>query len=90
MKDKDIIELIPSWAERTSDGTYMEEKAQLCTRDGRKIGNAVVVKTYYSEDIGREVAVCVTDVGNTLIFTERELEALFYPPKYIFKKIGAD
>lgn len=70
-------EPLPSWAISKSNGCYMEIGAQLRTRDGRKIGNAVVVSV---DEAG---AIIVTDAGSRMPLTESELEGLFYPPEWI-------
>lgn len=71
-----IDELLPDWAERKTD--KFEVGAQLCTRDGRRTGNAYisdnhengfVVKTYYNE----------------IVLNLKELEEMFYTPEYIMK-----
>lgn len=57
--------------------------AQLATRDGRKLGNAVVVNirevAYPSRNVTLTVATVVTDAGSVIEFTENELNELFYP-----------
>lgn len=67
---------LPEWAEKRSDGNYMEPGAQLATRDGRRIGNAYVDRIEQSEK-GASIAVVVTDMGSTLHLNERELESEF-------------
>lgn len=57
--------------------------AQLATRDGRRLGNAVVVNirevTYPSQNVTLTVATIVTDAGSVIEFTENELNECFYP-----------
>lgn len=69
--------LFPPWAIGLLEGedSYVLG-AQLCTRDGRKTGNAVIV------DVGVEGFEVLTDMGTTLRFNEAELKSLFHPPKY--------
>ena len=55
---------LPGWAERRSDGNYMELGAQLATRDGRRFGNAYVDAIQQHNTLG-QLAVVVTDIGNT-------------------------
>lgn len=71
-----IEEPLPEWAAKRSDGTYMEVGAQLCTRDGRKIGNAVVI------DVQEPYAEIVTDVGTIITFTREELQEFFHEPEW--------
>ena len=86
---------LPEWAEKLSDGNYMELGAQLCTRDGRKIGNAYVDNIIYgtptcgsyvfSNPSYVQFAIIYTDAGTCLCFSERELREYFYEPKYVMK-----
>ena len=75
---------LPEWAEARSDGNYMELGAQLATRDGRKTGNAYVDRVEHHDSLG-QLAVVVTDMGNTFRMTIRELEEAFYPPSYVMR-----
>lgn len=75
-------ELLPSWTEKESSGDYMEVGAQLCTRDGRKCGNAFVNGIICHDKLG-DIAEVVTDAGSVFNCTPRELAELFYPPKFI-------
>lgn len=70
---------LPEWASRLSDGDYMVVGTQLCTRDGRIIGNARVTKL---EQYGVEV---VTDMGTAIVLDKEELIELFHKPEYIMK-----
>ncbi|HHL35190.1 MAG TPA: hypothetical protein ENJ30_12575 [Desulfobulbaceae bacterium] len=74
---------LPDWAERFSNGGYFEEGAQLRTRDGRKIGNAVVSEIVYDPERSEKVATVVTDVGTVVHLSKDGLEDLFYPPVYV-------
>jgi hypothetical protein len=74
---------LPEWAIKQSDGTYMEVGAQLCTRDGRKCGNAYVDRIDFHKHLDQFVAVVVTDVDNMFRMTHDELESYFFPPKFV-------
>lgn len=50
----------------------LELNTVLYTKDGRKIGNAIVIK------IDREIITIKTDYGNNLTMTYRDVEDLFY------------
>jgi len=76
--------LLPEWAARRSNGNYMEVGAQLATRDGRKMGNAYVDGIESHLRLG-EVAVVVTDMGNTFRMTSAELEEAFHSPAYVMR-----
>lgn len=81
---------VPEWDFRKSDGNYMEVGAQLCTRDGRRIGNARVVEIDNSDwalghfNPGPLVTV-VSDFDSRFEFNEAELKSYFYPPKFVMK-----
>jgi len=69
----------------------MEVGAQLCTRNGRKVGNAVVISI--TTQNGLATAECITDSGNSLILTITELEELFHEPRFLMdisSHIGVD
>jgi hypothetical protein len=70
----------PPWATgQVAD--YMEVGAELCTRDGRCIGNAVVVaiKTFSDNTLGARVR---TDFGNEVVLIREELKNYFHPPQW--------
>lgn len=77
---------LPSWAGEALNGEWVQF-AQLQTKDGRRMGNAVILNVYTVEWGGKEVDLhtIITDFGNVLELTERELEAQFYPPKWKMK-----
>lgn len=72
--------LLPHWAIGTTDRP--EIGAQLCTRDGRKTGNAVII----GQEKMRNGALCwsvLTDAGSHMHLTDRELNELFWPPRWL-------
>ena len=76
---------LPDWAEATiqkGPDPYLVERAQLMTRDGRRMGNAVVRKV---EALTELVITAVTDMGNELVLTRSEAEELFFPPVYVMQ-----
>ena len=75
--------LLPPWAIRESDGTYMQTGAHLPTRDGRICGNG------YVDAIDGPYAVVVTDMGSVFRMTLAELEEAFHPPEYVMDVIEA-
>lgn len=70
---------LPEFVERRSAGDYLVPMTQLCTRDGRRTGNAVIVSV-----TGR-TAFVVTDMGNSMMLTEGELKELFHEPEYVLR-----
>ena len=61
-----------------SDGNYLVEGTQLCTRDGRVMGNAIVVSV-----LNNTTAKIMTDMGNEVVMTLPELESVFHVPMYL-------
>lgn len=57
----------------------IEPGKQLFTRDGRQVGNGIVVgeQEHMFSNLGK-VWVVETDFGNTMNLTERELEQFYY------------
>ena len=77
---------IPEWAEKRSNGEYMEIGAQLATRDGRRTGNAYVDDIEQHDALG-QLAIVVTDMGNSFRMTIEELAEAFYPPAYVMRLV---
>ena len=77
-------ENLPIWAEKKSDGGYMEIGAQLATRDGRRHGNAFVNDLEDIPGLGM-VANVVTDAGSQFKMTRSELISAFYAPRWVLK-----
>lgn len=82
-RQKILDEPPPPWSMRQSSGEYLEVGAQLCTRDGRKSGNAVVISLAETADNGARIATVRTDMGNTMRLYLSELKEMFYPPRYV-------
>lgn len=72
---------LPKWATGYAND-WFQQGAQLCTKDGRKVGNGVVLSVFEYEDDSKAVFY-ISDIGNHLILNEKELQELFYPPKYL-------
>lgn len=74
---------LPSWADAKLNGEWVQF-AQLQTKDGRRMGNAVVlaVDKEMWGDKEVELHTIITDFGNVLRLTEGELETQFHPPKW--------
>ncbi|MDX9668667.1 hypothetical protein [Pseudomonas sp. P8_250] len=78
-----LLYYLPSWADARLEGEWVQF-AQLQTKDGRRMGNAVIlaVDTEVWGDKEVELHTIITDFGNVLRLTERELEEQFFPPKW--------
>lgn len=76
---------LPPWAIGLTDGQYTDMHAQLPTKNGWKMGNAVTLGT--EEKKGILYIKIVTDAGNILFLTQNEVEEFFYPPRYIMASL---
>lgn len=82
-------EPLPHWA--SGKTTYLCLDCQLPTKDGRRIGNAVIYRlelmdTHRAQRLNilqesnKVFYHIVTDAGNTMVLTNKEVEELFYAP----------
>lgn len=83
----DIKEPLPQWATGLANGK-VQPGAQLRTRDGRMMGNAVVTGERVSR-YGKEFWPICTDAGSTVFLTDREVDELFWPPEWIMDPVTA-
>lgn len=77
-------EPLPPWAIDVYKGVLVPG-LQLSTRDGRRVGNAVIIETgeRYSIFKSWEVSTVVTDIGNKLELSTQELWELFHEPEWV-------
>jgi hypothetical protein len=73
--------ILPYWAVGLANGV-VQEGAQLCTRDGRKTGNAVVCGPKVSEH-GNEYWTVLTDAGTEMLLNDAEVNEMFWPPMFV-------
>lgn len=74
---------LPEWAVARAHGMLLEG-AQLPTRDGRRMGNAHIIRIVPStHDMPSLNYLILTDAGNTVVFSESEIREQFYPPEFI-------
>ncbi len=80
----DFAKFMPDWAIGEANGV-LQVGAQLCTRDGRKAGNGVVVSVVEYQWRGYKDTLfeVLTDAGSTLHMNTAEVFELFYPPEYL-------
>lgn len=80
-----LQQVLPDWAESYSPDGILCPGRQLCTKDGRRLGNAFITREL--ESIPTIVLVTVwevvTDAGNVLKMTAQEIRELFYVGDYI-------
>jgi hypothetical protein len=72
--------LLPPWASGMAHGNYLAVGAMLPTRDGRRMGNAIV------EGVDAVAVSIMTDAGTKVRMTAIELAEQFWPPTWIRKK----
>lgn len=86
MKQAHIDELVklhlPEWAIKRAAG--LELGAQLPTRDGRKTGNAHIIRISPAPRgrMGLHYLI-LTDAGNSFVMTEPEISTQYYPPEFV-------
>lgn len=70
---------IPDWAVDRNFAYELVPGAQLCTRDGRRTGNAHIVRVRETPDDAHYTHLydCLTDAGSKFTFSEQELETAF-------------
>lgn len=77
-------EFLPHWAIKAVSGELVIG-AQLPTKDGRQTGNAHIIGMRELAVFGvtKTIYVVLTDAGSQMALTAREIEELFYPPKWV-------
>lgn len=83
-------EVLPDWAERYDPSGTLELHRQLCTKDGRRLGNAFITKIGFTlasiADFKPEPCYTVlTDAGSEVRMIESEIHEYFYIGEYISK-----
>lgn len=72
----------PPYAIGEAHGDFFNVGALLATRDGRRLGNGIVVAIDEEPAVGQVVKI-LTDFGNRLTLTESEAQESFYNPLWI-------
>lgn len=74
---------LPDWAGSKLDGEWVQY-AQLQTKDGRRMGNAVIlaVDVVFWDDKPVDLHMIMTDFGTIVRMTESELAWQFHPPQW--------
>ena len=68
--------MLPEWATGKNKIKELIVGTQLCTKDGRRTGNARIISI--EERYGHTVYVAKTDVGNLMNLVESEVHSMFY------------
>lgn len=75
--------MLPEWAISRAHGELVAG-AQLPTMDGRRMGNAHIIKIAPGiKGVPSLNYLILTDAGNTMVMSENEIRAQFYPPEYV-------
>lgn len=79
---------LPEWAESYNEHREIKERAQLCTKDGRRCGNARVIRLVTKEQCGmsNDYWLIRTDVGTTMHLLAAEVNEMFHIGHYIMKE----
>lgn len=79
---------LPEWAESYNENRELKVRAQLCTKDGRRCGNARVLSLVTKEQCGmsNDYWHVRTDVGTTLHLLSEEVNEMFYIGNFIMKE----
>lgn len=77
--------LLPDWAVAVNEHHELLLHAQLCTRDGRRVGNGYIHNIEDHYKYGDKVYTVVTDKGNTLLLMEDEVHEMYWVGDYICK-----
>jgi len=87
-------DFVPHWADKKLNGE-LEVYAQLSSRDGRKLGNAIIYRVFeeavlpsFLKDQAPLYEI-VTDFGHMLRLNTSEIEEAYHPPEYRMKKLHA-
>ena len=81
--DEMVAQWLPHWADAKLDGEWVQF-AQLQTKDGRRMGNGIILSTEEVVWSGVPVTlyVVLTDFGTTVRMTINELAWFFHPPEW--------
>lgn len=77
---------LPEWASDWNWNHSLVGGAQLMTKDGRRMGNAHIVKKEFcgkGEIINSIVYVCITDAGSTFTLTAEEIHNAFWVGEFL-------
>ena len=71
---------LPEWAIALSNGE-IQLGVQLCTKDGRKVGNGFLIDIHDDEPFS--LYIVLTDMGNTMRLTLGELQDYYHVGTYV-------
>ena len=69
------------WIVGTTDGK-LQVGAQLCTLDGRRIGNGFIINII-DHGLLENIYIVLTDAGNVIRFTKCEIMEVYHPPQFL-------
>lgn len=75
---------MPEWASGLNKKEELVLNAQLCTKDGRKTGNARIVMVTYPKG-EKALYTAMTERGNLMNLSKEEVHELFWIGPYILK-----
>lgn len=84
VRERGVMSNLPKWATAKNNGSLVIG-AQLCTKDGRRLGNAHIVDI--TERMWKKESCLIysvlTDAGTRLNLTSEEIASEFYPSEFI-------
>lgn len=73
--------VLPDWAKEYKPDNTLQAGRQLCTKDGRRVGNAFILNIEVSHGI--PVWLVLTDAGNLMKMEDSEVNEFFHIGLYI-------
>ncbi len=69
---------LPFWATSHNPELIIRKGVQLCTRDGRRVGNAHII-----DIINDDLFLVLTDAGNQMKLNSNEVNELYYVGEFV-------
>lgn len=79
------VHYLPEWATGLNVSHQPVLYAQLCTKDGRRVGNGFIAEIQDHYKYGDSIYKVITDKGSVVLVTESELHELYWIGDYICK-----
>lgn len=77
--------LLPHWAVAVNEKNEPVLHAQVCTKDGRRVGNGFISHIQPHYKYGGFTYTVITDKGTKIVLLEEELHELYWVGNYICK-----
>lgn len=93
-EELDYQDWLPDWAIGHNQTGDLVEGAQLCTRNGRRVGTAHIITVRKSKYVDELVYEGLTDAGSEFVYTAREIHGAYWigqcisNPVEVLKRFG--